>query len=92
MAEPHPTGSADGSSDAGGDWLTHEEALALFDADVRRLLGMSTEEFLRRWDAGQFFDVTEETLFGRRLNEIIMSMPIVRPDVLSRLRPRPASC
>jgi len=34
-------------------WLTTTEARALFDRDTRRILGMSSEEFVRRWDAGE---------------------------------------
>lgn len=90
MADTQQADLDEQTDDVGVDWLTHDEAVAMFDASVRRKLGMSTEEFLRRWDAGEFFDVTEETLFGRRLNEIIMMMPIVRPDVLTKPRPRPA--
>lgn len=33
--------------------LTHEEGWALLDAEAQRLLGLSAEEFLKRWDAGE---------------------------------------
>lgn len=33
--------------------LTHEEGVALFDEQARRSMGMSGEEFLRAWDAGE---------------------------------------
>jgi hypothetical protein len=36
--------------------LTADEARAHFDAQARRLLGMSGAEFLRRLDAGEFTD------------------------------------
>jgi hypothetical protein len=32
------------------------EGLRLFDAAARRFLGISGDEFLRRWDAGDFDD------------------------------------
>lgn len=32
--------------------LTPEEARAVFDRTARRLLGISGEEFVRRWEAG----------------------------------------
>jgi len=35
-------------------YLTEEEGRALFDRVARECLGMSGEEFLRRWDAGEF--------------------------------------
>ena len=33
--------------------LTREEGIAFFDEMARRYTGMSGEEFLRRWDAGE---------------------------------------
>lgn len=35
-------------------WLSDEEARADFDAQARLWLGISGEEFLRRWDAGEY--------------------------------------
>ena len=40
--------------------LTAEEARAYFDAQARRLVGMSGEEFLRRLDAGEFDDLVDQ--------------------------------
>lgn len=36
--------------------LTGAEAWAFFDAEARRRMNMSGEEFLARWDAGEFGD------------------------------------
>ena len=69
------------------DWLTREEAAALFDQKVQRLLGISTAEFLRRWDAGDYGDLDDNGI-GRKVHEIVMLMPVVRPDVHSKPRPR----
>lgn len=41
-------------------WLTDEEAHAKFDAEARRVMGMTGEEFLRRYDAGDFMDVHDD--------------------------------
>ena len=35
-------------------WLTTEEAREAFDARAREWFGISGEEFIRRWDAGEF--------------------------------------
>ena len=40
----------------GVQWLTDDEARAIFDAEARRVMGMSGAEFLRRYDAGEFDD------------------------------------
>lgn len=39
--------------------LTREEARAYFDAEARRMMGMSGEEFLRRLDSGEFDDIID---------------------------------
>ncbi len=36
--------------------LTPEEAKAYFDAEAHRRLGMSGDEFVRAWEAGEFDD------------------------------------
>jgi Fe-S cluster biosynthesis and repair protein YggX len=48
------------------EYLTREEALAMFDETARRCLNMSGEEFLRRWKADDFegFDDFEVTHVG----------------------------
>lgn len=35
-------------------WLDEDEAREEFDAHARKRLGLSGEEFLRRWDAGEY--------------------------------------
>jgi len=39
--------------------VTREEGHAIFDQAARHYLGISGEEFLRRWDAGEFGDIDE---------------------------------
>lgn len=34
--------------------VTPEEGMRMFDEEARRRLGISGEEFLRRWDAGEY--------------------------------------
>lgn len=67
----------------GVDLLTPEEAADLFDAEARRLLGVSGEEFLRRWDAGEFRS-TEDFDRYHRVNDLLMLMPSVRPATFAR--------
>ncbi|MEO7837043.1 MAG: hypothetical protein ABIS21_05325 [Acidimicrobiales bacterium] len=38
---------------------TPEEGRAIIDAHARQLLGVSGEEFLRRWDAGEYEDTED---------------------------------
>jgi hypothetical protein len=56
--------------------LTEEEAVATFDALAQREMGISGEEFLRRWDAGEWVDTDLDTVRG--LVEVSMGLPLVR--------------
>lgn len=47
-------------TEQGVRWLTPEETRVEFDAEARRVMGMSGEEFLRRYDAGDFGDVHDD--------------------------------
>lgn len=88
MARRSPVPGIDDDGAPPVDWLTPEQARELFDADVRRLLGISTEEFLQRWDAGEYFDPVEYGV-GQAVNELAMTLVVVRPDVHGKPRPRP---
>jgi hypothetical protein len=37
-------------------YLTQEEGIALLDRQARKYLGMSGEEFMRKWEAGEIED------------------------------------
>ena len=37
-----------------------EETRQAFDAQARELMGMSGEEFIRRWDAGEFATIADD--------------------------------
>lgn len=59
--------------------LPPEESRWLFDQHARRLVGMSGEEFLRRWDAGEYqgrnLDEDQET---RKISFLAMLIPFGR--------------
>ncbi len=59
--------------------LSDEEARAHFDPPARHLVGLSGEEFLRRYDRGDYAGI-EEDEFGRRIVRLEMSIPFVRPE------------
>jgi hypothetical protein len=60
-------------ADAGAEYSV-EEGRAVFDAAARRHLGMSGDEFLRRWDAGEFADDPDRP----EVIEVAMMVPLVR--------------
>lgn len=53
---------------------TAEEGRAIFDEVAHRLMAMSGEEFLRRWDAGEFADDPDRP----EVIEVAMLIPLVR--------------
>jgi hypothetical protein len=53
---------------------TPEEGRAIFDAAARRHLRMSGDEFLQRWDAGEFADDPDRP----EVIEVAMMIPLVR--------------
>jgi len=64
-------------TDNGIRFLDDEESRQYFDRQARRLMNMSGEEFLRRYDAGEF----EAELDGprhRQLAKLVMLLPFVR--------------
>lgn len=58
-------------------FLDDEESHAFFDEQARRLMNMSGEEFLRRYDAGQFDAEIDGPQHGV-LVEMIMMIPFGR--------------
>lgn len=59
-------------------WLSDEEASADFDAQARRWLGISGDEFLRRWDAGDYRRIADDADHPHVMS-IAMLIPLVRP-------------
>ena len=57
---------------------TAKEGRDLFDYQARKLLNISGEEFLRRWDAGQYRHVADETAEERAVLRLVMLLPFVR--------------
>ena len=57
--------------------LDPELGIAMFDQEARRIVGISGEEFLARWDAGEFRDF-EDTPEGRELTHLILLIPFGR--------------
>jgi hypothetical protein len=57
--------------------LTEEEAKDLFDQEALYSLGISGEEFLRRYDAGEYRDETDMDVY-HKVNRLVMMLPFVR--------------
>lgn len=54
----HPIES-DELGESGNFIMPPEEARAFFEREVRRLVGMSGDEFIRRYDAGEYAEIED---------------------------------
>ena len=61
----------------GVEFVTREEALAIFNREAQRTLGISGEEFLRRWDNREYQPVPDDTE-GRKVARMAMMIPFAR--------------
>ena len=58
-------------------FATAEEGREIFDYQARKLMGMSGDEFLRRWDAGEYAEIAD-TAGHRHIMRLWGLMPFVR--------------
>lgn len=62
------------------EWIISKaEGRALFESEVQRRLGISSEEFFRRWDEGEYLD-TPDTPEFREIYHVAMLIPFGRSD------------
>lgn len=57
--------------------LPAEQAAALFAHEAKRLAGVTTEEFLKKWDAGDYRDL-DATPEGRDIAYLALLIPFGR--------------
>lgn len=67
-------GAEDPDAIPGVHFTTPEEAREIFDRQARETLGISGDEFLRRWDAGEYRPVPD-TREGRKIGRLVMMLP-----------------
>jgi hypothetical protein len=58
--------------------LNDEEARELFDRSARHHLGISGEEFLRRWDAGEYDDPDDRSKNPPEVMAVASLLPFAR--------------
>lgn len=61
---------------------TYEEGMAILHGHTRRMLGISADEFLRRYDAGEYHGIGEDDAVGRGVVRCEMLIPVARPSRL----------
>jgi hypothetical protein len=63
----------------GRNYLTPEEGREIFEYQAQKLMGMSGEEFIRRWEAGEYWDIADKEGF-RHIGDLIAMIPLARQD------------
>lgn len=58
-------------------FVSKQEARELFDREAMKTLGISGDEFLRRWEAGEWQPVPDDTE-GRKVARLSMKIPFAR--------------
>jgi hypothetical protein len=69
-------------------WLTEEEAFAVLDTQARERLGMSGEEFLRRWRADDFSEEFKDEHHSDFVFLSLMAVPFGEKGSAVRADPR----
>lgn len=60
-------------------WLTPEEGREQFDAATRQMMGMSGEEFIRRWEAGEYREIAD-TPGNLHIVALVSLIPFAQQD------------
>jgi hypothetical protein len=60
-------------------WVTPEEGRRIFDEAARTWTGMSGDEFIRRWEAGEYWEIADKP-GHRHIGRLIMMMPLARQN------------
>jgi hypothetical protein len=60
-------------------YVSAEEGRQMFDEAARELVGMSGEEFIRRWEAGEFESIPDD-LEHRNYIELALMIPLARQE------------
>ncbi len=59
--------------------VTPEEGRRLFDDAARQVMGMSGEEFIRRWEAGEYWGIADAD-GHRHIGDLISIIPFARQE------------
>lgn len=60
-------------------YVTPEGGRRLFDELARKVMGMSGEEFIRRWEAGEYWGIADEE-GHRHIGDLIAMIPLARQE------------
>jgi hypothetical protein len=63
--------------DSDSFYFTPEEGRYEFEAAVRKWMGISGEEFIRRFEAGEYWGIADEE-GHRHIGDLIMMIPLAR--------------
>lgn len=58
-------------------FIDPEEGRRELEAMVQKLMGISSAEFIRRWEAGEYWEIADEE-GHRHIGDLIMMIPLAR--------------
>lgn len=58
-------------------FVSAEEGKAMFDEAARTIMGMSGDEFVRRWDAGEYDEIADKA-GHRHIIDLVLMIPLWR--------------
>ena len=58
-------------------YVTPEEGRAIFERQVRKTMNMGAEEFIQRWEAGEFDEIADKAGL-RHIIELALMIPLWR--------------
>jgi hypothetical protein len=78
-ARPHAEPVADEEDLPEVSYVTPEEGRRMFDEAARKWMGISGEEFIRRWEAGEYWGIADEP-GNFHIGDLISMIPLARQE------------
>ena len=75
----HADAEPESVSDPEVRYVSAEEGRRMFDEVARAWTGLSGEEFIRRWEAGEYADIPDDAAH-RHIVELVLMIPLARQD------------
>lgn len=76
---PNTTEHSDPVADPEVVYVSPEAGRRMFDEAAREWVGMSGEEFIRHWEAGEYADLVESE-DNRHIIDLVLLIPFARQD------------
>lgn len=79
VPQPKPDSTTVGEPEQGDHYVTPEEGRRIFDTAARKLVGISGDEFIHRWETGEYWGVADDPAH-RHIGGLILMIPFARQE------------